>query len=181
METKIELFRVNLDSNQVNSNSEVLSKQAFNQLFNHPSFDGKTVVVNIKCSLPKKGMLFLVSGDTQPVPSNNGKPIDLLSFRKIIGFPMVFGEEYSDFEKSSSANKSDQSTSENNSKNGNDKMTEPQTRYLFRLLAEHKNLKGKKAEEYLKKAFAVSDIGDIRKKNASELIDQFVNGGKSND
>lgn len=182
METKFDFYKVDLDNSQMSSSSENLSKQEFNQLFNHPSFDGKTIVLNIKSSLPKKGLLLLVSGDIEQAPPINGKPAELLSFRQIIGLPMVFGEDHSsNGEIQTSANKSNQPERDEDYDNSNDKITEPQIRYLFRLLAEQKDLKGKKAEDYLKKAFAVSEINDIRKKNASELINQFVNGGGSDD
>ena len=62
---------------------------------------------------------------------------------------------------------------ENNNGNGQ-LITQAQTRYLFRLLAE-KDIKGKAAEEYLQKALHVDNIDQAPRKPASELIDQLVN------
>ncbi|MCI0563077.1 MAG: hypothetical protein MN733_31755, partial [Nitrososphaera sp.] len=60
-------------------------------------------------------------------------------------------------------------------------MTEAQRRYLFRLLAEKKNLKGKEAEMHLKRAFGVPALGSIDKASASQYIDQLVRGANGHD
>ncbi len=54
-----------------------------------------------------------------------------------------------------------------------ERMSDPQKRYLFRLLAAQ-GVEGKKAEEHLKDYFQVSRLGDIPKAAASEYIDQLV-------
>lgn len=56
---------------------------------------------------------------------------------------------------------------------GNEKMTEPQRRYLFRLLAAQ-GVEGKAAEEHLKDHFKVKALRDVSKEAASQLIDQMV-------
>lgn len=56
---------------------------------------------------------------------------------------------------------------------GGEKMTEPQRRYLFRLLASQK-VEGKAAEEHLRKYFGVERLADITKAAASEYIDQLA-------
>ena len=56
---------------------------------------------------------------------------------------------------------------------GEIRMTEPQKRYLFRLLAEQ-NVEGKKAEEHLKDYFKVKALRDVSKSAASQLIEQMV-------
>src|SRR5262249_17507565 len=58
------------------------------------------------------------------------------------------------------------------SSNG-DRMTDPQKRYLFRLLAAQ-GVEGKKAEEHLKTHFKVSHLTDIDRQAASAYIDQLV-------
>ncbi len=63
---------------------------------------------------------------------------------------------------------------------GNDneeKMTEPQKRYLFRLLAAQ-GIEGKSAEEHIKGYFKVAFLKDVPKLAASSYIDQLVNGRK---
>jgi len=60
-------------------------------------------------------------------------------------------------------------------------MTEAQRRYLFRLLAEKKNLKGKEAEIHLKRAFGVPALASIDKASASQYIDQLVRGANGHD
>ena len=57
--------------------------------------------------------------------------------------------------------------------NGEARMTEPQKRYLFRLLGAQ-GVEGKKAEDQLKTQFKVSRLADIPKQAASEYIDQLV-------
>jgi hypothetical protein len=58
-----------------------------------------------------------------------------------------------------------------------ERMTEPQKRYLFRLLAAQ-NVEGKAAEEHLKTHFKVSRLSDIPKDAASTYIDQLVKDQK---
>jgi hypothetical protein len=68
--------------------------------------------------------------------------------------------------------------------NGDPKMTEPQKRYLFRLLAQQ-GVEGKRAETHLKEHFGVQNLRDVTKAGASELIEQMIadqkegNGGAS--
>lgn len=58
-----------------------------------------------------------------------------------------------------------------------EKMTEPQRRYLFRLLASQ-GVEGQAAEEHLKDYFKVKRVGDVPKEAASQLIDQMVKDQK---
>lgn len=53
------------------------------------------------------------------------------------------------------------------------KMTEPQRRYLFRLLA-LQGVEGDDAEQHLKDYFQVKALRDIPKAAASQLIDQLI-------
>jgi len=54
-----------------------------------------------------------------------------------------------------------------------DKMSEPQKRYLFRLLGAQK-LEPKAIEAHLRDYFRVRALGEIPKQAASEYIDQLV-------
>jgi hypothetical protein len=56
---------------------------------------------------------------------------------------------------------------------GEARMTEPQKRYLFRLLAQQ-GVDGKSAEAYLKQAFQVTALREVSKAAASQLIEQMV-------
>jgi hypothetical protein len=58
-----------------------------------------------------------------------------------------------------------------------ERMTDPQKRYLFRLLGAQ-GVEGKKAEEHLKTYFKVSRLSDIPKQAASTYIDQLVKDQK---
>lgn len=70
------------------------------------------------------------------------------------------------------------SASPNSSKpDTGEKMTDPQKRYLFRLLAAQ-NVTGKAAEEHLKQYFRVKQLSDIPKAAASEYINQLVKDKK---
>jgi hypothetical protein len=57
------------------------------------------------------------------------------------------------------------------------KMTDPQRRFLFRLLAAQK-VEGKQAESHLRDYFRVSNIGDITKAAASDYINQLTKDRK---
>jgi hypothetical protein len=61
--------------------------------------------------------------------------------------------------------------------NNDEKMTEPQKRYLFRLLAAQ-GMEGKAAEEHLKAHFKAPSIKDVPKLAASGYIDQLAKGRK---
>jgi hypothetical protein len=56
-------------------------------------------------------------------------------------------------------------------------MTDPQKRYLFRLLAAQ-GMQGKKAEEHLRSYFRVARLADISRSAASTYIDQLVKDRK---
>jgi hypothetical protein len=56
-----------------------------------------------------------------------------------------------------------------------ERMTDPQRRYLFRLLATQ-GLEGKRAEDHLKDHFHVTRLADISRPAASEYIDQLLKG-----
>ncbi len=58
-----------------------------------------------------------------------------------------------------------------------ERMTDPQKRYLFRLLGAQ-GTEGKKAEEHLKSYFRVTRLADIPKQAASEYIDALVKDQK---
>ena len=60
---------------------------------------------------------------------------------------------------------------------GSERMTDPQKRFLFRLLGAQ-GFEGKKAEEHLKTYFKVSRLTDIPKQAASIYIDQLVKDQK---
>jgi hypothetical protein len=58
-----------------------------------------------------------------------------------------------------------------------DVMTEPQRRYLFRLLAAQ-GVEGKAAEDHLKDYFRVKGLRDVSRQQASQYIDQLVRDQK---
>jgi len=58
-----------------------------------------------------------------------------------------------------------------------ERMTDPQKRYLFRLLGAQ-GVEGKKAEEHLKAYFGVSRLFDIPKQAASQYIDELAKDRK---
>ena len=60
--------------------------------------------------------------------------------------------------------------------NNEEKMTDPQKRYLFRLLAAQ-GMEGKSAEEHLKTYFNVASLKDVPKLAASGYIDQLAKDG----
>ena len=64
-----------------------------------------------------------------------------------------------------------------NGGNNEERMTEPQKRYLFRLLAAQ-GIEGKAAEEHLKDYFRVPAVKDVPKVAASGYIDQLAKGRK---
>lgn len=62
-------------------------------------------------------------------------------------------------------------------KGADDRMTEPQMRYLFRLLAAQ-GIEGKAAEAHLKDYFKVRALKEVSRQAASQLIDQMVRDQK---
>jgi len=58
-----------------------------------------------------------------------------------------------------------------------EQMTDPQRRYLFRLLAAQ-GIQAKKAEEHLKTYFGVGRLADVTRMAASTYIDQLVKDRK---
>jgi hypothetical protein len=58
-----------------------------------------------------------------------------------------------------------------------ERMSDPQKRYLFRLLGAQ-GVQGKQAEEHLKSYFKVSRLADITRTAASTYIDQLVKDQK---
>ena len=63
------------------------------------------------------------------------------------------------------------------SSDNGERMTDPQKRYLFRLLAAQ-SIEGKKAEEHLKSYFEVSRLSDVSRAAASQYIDHLVKDRK---
>jgi hypothetical protein len=61
--------------------------------------------------------------------------------------------------------------------NNEEKMTDPQKRYLFRLLGAQ-GIEGKAAEEHLKGLFKVASLKDVPKLAASGYIDQLAKSRK---
>ena len=59
------------------------------------------------------------------------------------------------------------------------RMTEPQKRYLFRLLAQQ-GMDGKAAEGHLKETFQVATLREVPKMAASQLIEQLIASQKEN-
>ena len=59
------------------------------------------------------------------------------------------------------------------------RMTEPQKRYLFRLLAQQ-GMDGKAAEGHLKETLQVTALREVSKMAASQLIEQLIASQKEN-
>ena len=53
------------------------------------------------------------------------------------------------------------------------RMTDPQKRYLFRLLAQQ-GVEGKQAEAHLRDYFRVQNLRDVSKAGASQLIEELI-------
>jgi hypothetical protein len=58
-----------------------------------------------------------------------------------------------------------------------ERMTDPQKRYLFRLLGAQ-GVEGRKAEDHLKSHFRVARLADIPRADASSYIDELVKDQK---
>jgi hypothetical protein len=65
----------------------------------------------------------------------------------------------------------------NGAANGEPKMTDPQKRYLFRLLGAQ-GMQGKDAEAHLKQYFRVLNLRDVTKAAASDYINQLARDRK---
>lgn len=74
-------------------------------------------------------------------------------------------------------------TQTSSQQNNDSTMTDPQKRYLFRILADQ-GIEGDKAHEHLKKLFQVERLKDVTKFEASKMIEQLLsesNGGDQDD
>src|SRR3972149_4541670 len=121
--------------------------------------------------------------------SSMEKKARYIELRTTEGKPIVsfylFEKEVSIEDKSdaSSGNKQENRNGKNqqgNNQNNESPMTDPQKRFLFRILADQ-GMEGDRAHEYLRKRFQVEALKDATKFEASRMIEQLLAEAKGGD
>ncbi|GEM_PF-5263214 len=187
METKakIEVLEVTLDHAGLKSSRKVMSSQSLIDWIGESANGGSTGVVHLRNLPQAKVYLLMMADGTQGIFPLNGKSAaELTSAVQLFGFMLnserapsprqdTRSSDNSDHQKNGASNNYSRPAARNNGT----EMTEAQRRYLFRLVAEKKNLKGKEAENFLKQEFEVVSLRDIDKNSASQFIDRLLKGG----
>lgn len=177
MKERIECIEVSLESGEILSRQQSMTPKKLAELLNKKSLSGTTALVNIRGFSEAKTFVILTKGKVQPMNGNDGNGV--MNLAPILAFSLDLQGNETDRGSKTSSNGSNKPNGSNNNgaAKGGEKMTTPQRRYLFRLLAEKKNLKGNEAEEYLKETCEVESLSEIEKFTASKLIDKLLNGG----
>ena len=187
MKQLIEYLEVWLESENQRSRRERVSPQQLAEIITHPDFHGYSVLLNIR-SLPGAcAYLLLTKGEIGTLihPGSNAGQF-LPDLAQLIIYPLnlngqiINGGKPQSFGQAANfppAKKEIVAPAATPAFSNGETMTTPQRRYLFRLLAEKKQLKGQQAEDYLKTTFEVASIQEIDKAAASKLIDHLINGG----
>jgi len=182
MKEKIECIEVSLESGEILSRQQSMTPKKLAELLNKKSLSGTTALVNIRGFSEAKTFVILTKGKVQPMNGNDGNGV--MNLAPILAFSLDLQGDVTDRGSKTPSNGSDKhsgspanGSNNNGAAKGGEKMTTPQRRYLFRLLAEKKNLKGNEAEEYLKETCEVESLSEIEKFTASKLIDKLLNGG----
>lgn len=182
---KIEVLEVSLDQAGLKTSRKVMSSQSLINWIGESASGGSTGVVHLRNLPDARVYLLMTSGGNQGLFPLNGK-----SAAELTASVQLFSL-MQNLERSSSAhqdaNSNGNSEHQNNSASNNhhrptnghngEGMTEAQRRYLFRLMAEKKNLKGKDAENFIKQEFEVVSLHEIDKNSASRYIDRLLKGG----
>lgn len=187
METKskIEVLEVSLDQAGLKTSRKVMSSLNLITWIGESASSGSTGVVHLR-NLPdaRVYLLLMADGNQGIFPLNGRSAAELTASLQVFSLMQNFERSASAHQDHHSSSNSDQQhdrTSNNhhrptNGHNG-EAMTEAQRRYLFRLMAEKKNLKGKDAENFIKQEFEVVSLHEIDKTSASRYIDRLVKGG----
>lgn len=181
---KIEVIQVRQEEENMQSVRKTMSRQGAAEWINESVSDGLIAIMHLKGLPDARVYLYVLTGNGKSLIALNGDPVhDAGAAIQLLGFSLGFGQQVSPNnndslhqkpENASRGNGSDGTATSNNHKTTGEVMTEAQRRYLFRLLAEKKNLKGKAAENYLKERFEVGSLRDIEKFHASKLIERLI-------
>ena len=182
---KIEVLEVSLDQTGLKTSRKAMSSQSLTNWISESANGGSTSVVHLR-NLPDARVYLLMAADGNQgiFPLNGKSAAELTTSVQVFSLMQNFERSPSAHQDHHSNSNSDQQhnrTSNNhhrptNGHNG-EGMTEAQRRYLFRLMAEKKNLKGKDAENFIKQQFEVVSLHEIDKNSASRYIDRLLKGG----
>jgi hypothetical protein len=174
---KIEFLQISQDRNGAKSIRQILGRAELSQQVLDGNLDGTTVLLNINGIADAQAILILTRNDVMEMLSKGKKSKPKFNdMSQILIFPLGISgnSDPKEHAETPSPSRNGKSRNTNTPTNG-EEMTEPQRRYLFRLLAEKRELKGKEAENFLKEEFAVSSLNEIAKADASGLINQLLN------
>ena len=185
MKQRIEYLEVLLESENQRSRREWMSPEQVAENILHPDFHGASVLFNVRSLTGIRAYLILSKGELSGLLQSGANGHSIPDLTQLVIYPLNFKGYASPNSNSASvappqafptASKPRIPAGVPTSSDG-ETMTTAQRRYLFRLLAEKMQLKGKQAEDYLKSVFDVQAVQEIDKASASQLIDQLLNGG----
>ncbi len=183
----IEYLEIIQAGDSLKSRRRRLDKKAFIELILKEGLPGATAIVSIK-GLPQLNA-FLMLGTKNGAEAPNELTVypwqPLLQHAQVLIYPILHSGGRA---KNAAAGKPQHlpltsghgkslpvKQSSKTAENG--KITESQRRYLFRLLAEKRNLQGKQADNYLKEQCRVKEVDEIPKSTASDLIQTLLGEG----
>jgi hypothetical protein len=175
---KIEFLRISQDTNGAKSIRQILDRQELSDRILNGTLDGTSVLLNINGLPEANAILIFTRNDFTEILSKGKKFKPKVSdMSQILVFPLDISDspdpKANSHTPSPSRNGRNQNTNTDTHTSG-EEMTEPQRRFIFRLLAEKRELKGKEAEKFLKEEFDVTSLNEIAKVDASELINQLL-------
>ncbi|MCB0259496.1 MAG: hypothetical protein KDH97_03150 [Calditrichaeota bacterium] len=187
MKQLIEYLEVWLEKENQRSRRQSVSAQQLAEMITDPGFHGASALLNVRSLSGVRAYLLLSKGDIGSLiqPGGNAAP-HLPDLAQLLIYPLNLNGQPAGGNKPAAFGKTDRFSpakqnaspeAESSPSTNGETMTTPQRRYLFRLLAEKKQLKGKQAEDYLKETLEVTSIQEIDKVSASQLIDHLLNGG----
>ncbi|MFC2088270.1 hypothetical protein ACFLSX_01585 [Calditrichota bacterium] len=175
--SKIEFIDVFSKNETFQTNRQTMTRTEFFDLVGKTYLPGTTALINIK-SLPKASAVLILSGSEVPelISRHANSGMSHTQLTPIMVLQLNPNGEAAESDNLSNNNTSSKAT-DNSDSNNEFEMTEPQRRFIFRLLAEKKGLKNAQAENFLKDHFQISSIRDITKTAASGLIEDLLEGG----
>ena len=187
METKpkIEVLEISIDQAGLKTSRKVMSSMNLITWISESASGGSTCVVHLR-NLPDARVYLLMAADGNQgiFPLNGKSAAELTASLQVFSLMQNIersASAHQDHHSNSNSDKQHDRTSNNHHRPSNgqsgEAMTEAQRRYLFRLMAEKKNLKGKDAENFIKQEFEVVSLHEIDKNSASRYIDRLLKGG----
>ena len=184
--SKIEVIQISHEARNLKAAGKTLSREEVVAWLKDQTTDGSIAVVRLSGLSGAQAFLSVLMNGDQGIFSLKGQsarasasPFQLLGLNLSFGQANSSQREVETQGNSAGPANGNRAVTEKQSISGarsnGECMTEAQRRFLFRLLAEKRNLKGKAAEGFLKEHFGVASLHEIEKFVASKFIDRLVN------